>query len=135
MLDTTESPNGQTNTAFPVYLSEKTSNNYFRKQPAKSIQVLTGEKQINLIKFIDTAGVDVYLNRLYGNNIDIYSNNIFIISSNGTYSFGHMPYLEGGLGVGNIFKILRIDIIKRFNYLDHPGITPFGLKLSFSPNF
>jgi hypothetical protein len=81
MLDTTQIINGQPTTTFPVYISEKVFQNYYRKNPPKSIQILNAEKQINIIKFIDTAGVDIYLNRLYGNNIDIYSNNIFIITN------------------------------------------------------
>lgn len=81
MLDTTQIIDGQVKAAFPVYFSEKIFQNFYRKQPSKSIQELTAQKQINLIKFIDTTGVDIYLNRLYGNNIDIYSNNIFIITN------------------------------------------------------
>jgi hypothetical protein len=81
MLDTTLKINGQAQTSLPVYFSEKLSQNYYRKDPSKSIQVLNAQKQINIIKFVDTAGLDVYLNRLYGNNLDIYSNNIFIITN------------------------------------------------------
>ncbi|HEY0244559.1 MAG TPA: DUF5686 family protein, partial [Mucilaginibacter sp.] len=54
---------------------------------------------------------------------------------NGTYSLGNTPYVEAGAGIGNIFKILRIDMIKRFNYLDHPGISQYGIKFSLSPDF
>jgi hypothetical protein len=81
LLDTTQKINGQVQTALPVYFSEKLSQNYFRKNPEKSIQVLNAQKQINIIKFVDTVGLDIYLNRLYGNNLDLYSNNIFIITN------------------------------------------------------
>ena len=81
MLDTTTEINGQAQTSLPVFFSEKLSQNYYRKNPTKSIQILNAQKQINIIKFVDTAGLDVYLNRLYGNNLDIYSNNIFIITN------------------------------------------------------
>jgi hypothetical protein len=80
MLDTLN-VNGQIQTSLPVYLNEKLYQNYYRKNPEKTIQVLQAEKGINIIKFIDTAGVDIYLNRLYGNNIDIYTNNIFVITN------------------------------------------------------
>jgi hypothetical protein len=79
MLDTATVINGKRKTSLPGYFSEKLSQHFYRKDPEKTIQVLQAEKGINIIKFIDTAGVDIYLNRLYGNNIDIYSNNIFII--------------------------------------------------------
>jgi hypothetical protein len=81
ILDTSALVNEQSQISFPVYFSEKTSKNYYRKNPAKSIQILTAEKQINIIKFVDTVGIDIYINRLYGNNLDIYANNIFIITN------------------------------------------------------
>ncbi|SDQ00876.1 CarboxypepD_reg-like domain-containing protein [Mucilaginibacter sp. OK268] len=80
MLDTSSKINGRTQTSLPVFFSEKMFQNYYRKDPSKSIQVLNAQKQTNILKFIDTAGLDIYLNRLYGNNIDIYSNNIFIVN-------------------------------------------------------
>lgn len=80
MLDTTSKVNGRTQTTLPVFFSEKMFQNYYRKDPSKSIQILNAQKQTNIIKFIDTAGLDIYVNRLYGNSIDIYSNNIFVIN-------------------------------------------------------
>lgn len=79
MLDTTAIINNQKQTSLPGYFSEKLSQHFYRKEPEKTIQVLQAEKSINIIKFVDTAGIDIYLNRLYGNHIDIYDNNIFII--------------------------------------------------------
>ncbi|RFZ85047.1 carboxypeptidase-like regulatory domain-containing protein [Mucilaginibacter terrenus] len=49
-------------------------------------------------------------------------------ASGGTYSLGSTPYMEGSVGVGNIFKILRIDLVKRFTYLDHPGAPEYGVR-------
>lgn len=80
MLDSTSKINGQTKISLPAFFSEKLSENYYRKNPSKSIQILKAQKQTNILKFIDTTGLDIYLNRLYGNNVDIYSNNIFIIN-------------------------------------------------------
>jgi hypothetical protein len=81
MLDTTLQVNGKTETALPVYFSEKLSQNYYRKNPEKTIKVVQAQKDINIVKFIDTVGVSIYLNRLYGNDINIYDNNIFIITN------------------------------------------------------
>lgn len=64
-----------------VYLSEKQHRVYLRKEPAKSIKILTAQKESNIVKFIDTAGINIYLNRLYGDEIDLYENNIFIINN------------------------------------------------------
>jgi hypothetical protein len=38
------------------------------------------------------------------------------------------PYMEGSVGVGNIFKILRVDVVKRFSYLDHPEVSSWGIR-------
>lgn len=80
MLDTVKT-NGQTQVLLPTYFSEKQFQNYYRKEPAKTIQILKARKEANILKFIDTAGLDVYMNRLYGNVIDIYDNNVFIITN------------------------------------------------------
>lgn len=45
-----------------------------------------------------------------------------------TYTFGRLPYAEGSVGLGNIFKFLRIDFVKRFNYLDHPDVPSYGIR-------
>jgi len=65
---------------------------------------------------------------------DLYQFPVGSNGSNGTFSLGDTPYVEGGAGIGNIFKFLRIDVIKRFNYLDHPAVSPYGVKLSFRPH-
>jgi hypothetical protein len=54
--------------------------------------------------------------------------------ANGTYALGNTPYIEAGAGIGNIFKFMRVDGIRRFNYLDHPGASRYGIKLSFTPH-
>jgi hypothetical protein len=45
-----------------------------------------------------------------------------------------VPYVEVGVGIENIFKIIRIDLMKRLNYLDHPNTSEFGFRgtLEFS---
>jgi hypothetical protein len=55
----------------------------------------------------------------------------FPVNSQGvqtTYTFGRLPYAEGSIGLGNIFKVLRIDLVKRFNYLDHPDVPSYGIR-------
>ncbi len=37
------------------------------------------------------------------------------------------PYFETGVGVENIFKVLRVNAIWRLSYLDHPNISKFGI--------
>jgi hypothetical protein len=45
-----------------------------------------------------------------------------------SHSLRNSPYIEGSIGISNIFKILRVDVIKRFTYLNHPGITTWGIR-------
>jgi hypothetical protein len=45
-----------------------------------------------------------------------------------TYSIGNVPYMEGSIGIENIFKFIRIDMVKRFNYLDHPDVAEYGIR-------
>ncbi|WP_118976418.1 DUF5686 and carboxypeptidase-like regulatory domain-containing protein [Taibaiella koreensis] len=44
------------------------------------------------------------------------------------YSLDQAPYIEASLGISNIFKVLRVDVVRRFSYLDHPGITGWGVR-------
>ena len=45
------------------------------------------------------------------------------------------PFMEVAVGVENIFKILRVDFIKRLNYLDHPNIVNWGIRAMFDVDF
>ena len=45
-----------------------------------------------------------------------------------TNSLNNEPYMEGSVGVGNIFKILRVDAVKRFTYLDNPMVSEWGIR-------
>ncbi|RFM27630.1 DUF5686 family protein [Deminuibacter soli] len=48
-----------------------------------------------------------------------------------TYSLGSTPYVEAGAGISNIFKVLRLDAIRRFTYLDHPGVNKWAIRALF----
>ncbi|OCX52818.1 hypothetical protein BEL04_00355 [Mucilaginibacter sp. PPCGB 2223] len=45
-----------------------------------------------------------------------------------TYSLNKGPYTEGSVGIGNILKFFRVDLVERFNYLDNPNTTRFGIR-------
>ena len=45
------------------------------------------------------------------------------------------PFVEGAIGVENIFKILRIDGLYRLSYLDHPNIVKFGIRAKLQVDF
>ncbi|HVV54139.1 MAG TPA: DUF5686 family protein, partial [Mucilaginibacter sp.] len=57
----------------------------------------------------------------------------FPVDQNGmpeTFTLGRAPYTEGSIGIANIFKIFRVDLVERFNYLDNPNTTRFGVRAS-----
>ncbi|GAB2806749.1 DUF5686 and carboxypeptidase-like regulatory domain-containing protein [Ferruginibacter profundus] len=64
----------------PVYLEEKLSQKYFRKDPEKEKTYILGEKKVNFGEFVDNNGISTYLNRMYA-DIDVYENNITILSN------------------------------------------------------
>ena len=52
-----------------------------------------------------------------------------------TYTLGKSPYMEGGVGIGNIFKIFRVDLVERFSYLNNPNTTRLGIRALASFDF
>jgi Family of unknown function (DUF5686)/CarboxypepD_reg-like domain len=48
-----------------------------------------------------------------------------------TYSLGNKPYIEASVGVSNLFKIFRIDLIRRFSYLNYPNVSGLGIRIQF----
>ena len=45
------------------------------------------------------------------------------------------PYVEGSVGIGNLFKFLRVDLIRRFTYLDHPNVSKLGVRVRLVLDF
>ena len=48
---------------------------------------------------------------------------------------GSAPYIEGSVGLSNIFKILRVDLVRRFTYLDNPHISKWGVRAKIKVDF
>ena len=61
--------------------------------------------------------------------------NILGVPVQTTYSLNKVPYIEGSVGIANIFKIVRIDLVKRFTYLDHPNISTWGIRTRIRAEF
>ena len=53
----------------------------------------------------------------------------------GTYTMRRTPYMEAGVGIENIFKVMRIDYVWRLNYRHHPDIQTRGVRLTFRMSF
>lgn len=52
-----------------------------------------------------------------------------------SFTFGSQPYMEASAGLSNIFKVLRVDVVKRLNYLDHPSVAEWGVRARIKFDF
>ncbi len=43
-----------------------------------------------------------------------------------TFTLEKMPYVEASVGIENIFKIISVDLVKRFTHLDNPNVSQLG---------
>ncbi len=66
---------------------------------------------------------------------EISQGNIDLNASNIIYQAPEDIYWEWSVGVGNIFKIFRLDFNFRGNYLDNPGARSFGVTGIFGFEF
>ena len=78
---------------------------------------IPGIRKLNLREVIGFRAV-------YG---EISQGNIDLNASNIVYQSPENIYWEYSVGVGNIFKVFRLDFNFRGNYLDHPGARGFGV--------
>lgn len=88
---------------------------------------------IKKLKLREVASLKVLYGSLRDENNPAKNSDLYAFPRNGngvttTQSLDKTPYIEGSLGVGNIFKILRVDMVKRFNYLDHPEVSEWGIR-------
>ncbi len=51
-----------------------------------------------------------------------------------TKKFGNIPYAEAAIGIENIFKVGRVDLVWRITHLD-PGMHPLGIRARWALNF
>ncbi|MFT4849024.1 MAG: hypothetical protein ACI83B_001562 [Sediminicola sp.] len=66
---------------------------------------------------------------------EISDSNIAINASNIVYRAPEDIYWEYSVGIGNIFKVFRLDFNFRGNYLDNPGARDFGITGTFGFEF
>ncbi len=52
-----------------------------------------------------------------------------------TYTLNKTPYVEVSAGIMNIFKVLRVDLVKRLTYLDHPDVAKWGIRTRLKWDF
>ncbi|PAC28639.1 hypothetical protein BWI92_18830 [Flectobacillus sp. BAB-3569] len=52
-----------------------------------------------------------------------------------THSLSNGPYMEASIGIGNILKFFRVDLVKRLSYLDNPQVSEYGIRGRFKMDF
>ncbi len=55
--------------------------------------------------------------------------------SSTSFALNGQPYVEVSVGLANIFKLLRVDVVKRLTYLDNPGISTWGIRARLKFDF
>ncbi|MBK1440049.1 carboxypeptidase-like regulatory domain-containing protein [Parapedobacter sp. ISTM3] len=73
-------------------------------------------------------------------NNPAYNANIFRFQQNQdgipiSYTLHREPYIEASAGVANIFKLFRVDLVKRFTYLNNPDVPEWGVRARFKLDF
>lgn len=94
-------------------------------------------KKLKLREVITFKGLwgGISANNLPENNLSLYR---FPQAADGTIltnSLANGPYMEASVGVSNIFKIFRIDLVKRLSYLDNPNVSEYGIRGRFKFDF
>ena len=51
------------------------------------------------------------------------------------FSLGSQPYAEASVGLANIFKLFRVDLVRRLTYLDNPNVAEWGIRGRFKFDF
>jgi hypothetical protein len=87
-------------------------------------------RKFNLREIISIRGVlaDISAENIVLNNVPSNPNNLQLVAPS------KEPYYEYSLGIGNIFKVFRIDFNFRGNYKDdtlYPDARKFGVTGSF----
>jgi hypothetical protein len=52
-----------------------------------------------------------------------------------SYTLEGKPYIEASIGISNIFKVIRLELVRRFTYLDHPQTAKYGFRVSGQMQF
>lgn len=73
-------------------------------------------------------------------NNPTYNNNVYQWQKNengevSSFTFTNKPYMEASIGLSNIFKVLRVDYVKRLNYLDQPNVPNWGIRARIKFDF
>ena len=52
-----------------------------------------------------------------------------------TNTLENKPYIEASVGIANIFKLFRVDYVRRLTYTELPGVSKWGIRARFKLDF
>ncbi|MBX2900293.1 MAG: carboxypeptidase-like regulatory domain-containing protein [Cyclobacteriaceae bacterium] len=92
------------------------------------------------LKWREVATFKVLYGSIRNENNPDYNSSLYLFPTdvNGvttTFAVSSEPYMEGSIGIANIFKLIRVDAVKRFSYYDHPHIAKWGIRARFKLDF
>ena len=90
---------------------------------------------IKKLRWRESFGINAFYGNLTYRNTPEYSNQVIEFQKDEegdymTYPMKSKIYYEGFVGIDNIFKIFRVQYLRRFNYLDHKDARKETLRLS-----
>lgn len=88
---------------------------------------------IKKLKLREVAGFKMLYGGVRRENDPAYNKGTFLFPTDETgktttFSLGNKPYIEANVGIGNIFKVLRVDLVKRLTYLENPDVPNWGIR-------
>ena len=89
---------------------------------------------LKVLKWREVFGFRGFIGSLSNKNNPEHNRNLLIFPQD-TYTTNRGPYMEYNIGIENIFKLFRIDYVRRINYLGHPNVDKDGFRVSFNLNF
>ena len=95
---------------------------------------------IKKLKWREVFSLKAIYGGLRDENNPAYTHNVFQFQKNNdgeaiTYGFGNKPYVEASVGLTNIFKFIRVDYVRRLNYLDQPEAPKHGIRVRVKFDF
>ncbi|NVN93953.1 MAG: carboxypeptidase-like regulatory domain-containing protein [Bacteroidetes bacterium] len=92
------------------------------------------------LKFRELVSVKALFGEV-GDNNNPYKNHDLLAyptDANGnplTFTLDGKPYVEASVGVSNILKFLRVDLVKRMTYMENPNVPSWGIRARFKFDF
>ncbi len=90
---------------------------------------------IKKFKWREVLGFNIMYGHLSDKNNPAMSSGLFKFPDNSYTLEKNKPYMEMTIGIHNIFKLLAIEYVRRLNYLNHPGISNYGIRFAMIATF